>query len=323
MVINYCFTVYNEPELLRHTILRLQHPNARFFIHIDRRVDESVFYKALDGIENIEFIKDRVISQWADISTVQAVMYLFRAAIKDDKEGYCVLLSGSDYPLKTANQIVEILTRHYPQEFIHASNEKDWNYQLKSWMNSHIYSHWLTVDGKIKLVVKPYRCVKLYGLGTLKGKQIVPFIYKLFRPRMLGRVVKCFFSKREMPAGLTAYASETWFQITTDAAKYVLKYIDSNPDVLNFYETFGFPEESMMQSIILSNPIFNKRWAGDFLSLIKRTSSDPIDSLRLLPESFGMIKDGIADNKIILTRKVSWKDKAVIEYIDKLVDERK
>lgn len=85
MVINYCFTVYNEPELLRHTILRLQHPNARFFIHIDRRVDESVFYKALDGIENIEFIKDRVISQWADISTVQAVMHLFRAAIKDDK----------------------------------------------------------------------------------------------------------------------------------------------------------------------------------------------------------------------------------------------
>lgn len=48
-----------------------------------------------------------------------------------------------------------------------------------------------------------------------------------------------------------------------------------------------------------------------------------MDSLRLLPESFGMIKDGIADNKIILTRKVSWKDKEVIEYIDKLVDERK
>lgn len=187
-------------------------------------------------------------------------------------------------------------------------------------MNSHIYSHWLTVDGKIKLVVKPYRCVKLYGLGTLKGKRIVPFIYKLFRPRMLGRVVKCFFSKREMPAGLTAYASETWFQITTDAAKYVLKYIDSNPDVLNFYGTYGFPEESMMQSIILSNPFFKNRWHGDFLSLIKRDSSDPVDSLHILPESFDRLRSAIHDNEKILTRKVSYKDKHVIDYIDNLVD---
>ena len=323
MVINYCFTVYNEPELLRHTILRLQHPKARFFIHVDRRVDDSVFYDALEGIENIEFIKDRVISQWADISTVQAVMYLFRAAIKDDKEGYCVLLSGSDYPLKTANQIVEILTSLYPQEFIHASNDNDWNHRMKSWMNSHINSHWLTVDGKIKLVVKPYRCVKLYGLGTLKYKRFFSFIFNLLSPKILGRAVKCFFKRRELPVGLTAYASETWFQITTDAAKYVLEYIDSNPEVLDFYGTFGFPEESMMQSIILSNPIFNRRWYGDFLSLIKRNSSDPVDSLRLLPENFEMIKEGIKDDKIILTRKVSWRDKEVIDFIDKLVDKQK
>lgn len=320
MVINYCFTVYNEPELLRHTILRLQHPNARFFIHVDKRVDEGVFREVLDEFCNVKFIEERVVSMWGDISTVDAILALLKTALADGEEGYCVILSGQDYPIKTPQHIFQYLRESWPKEFIHASAELEWSPELKNIMDSHAKGYWISLSGKIKLVIYPHQYCKISGLPSLRLSQIPSIFRKLFSINTLKVIGQCYFKPRQIPSGINLYASETWFQITTNAARYVLDFLADTPAVYEFYRYFGLPEESMIQSIILSNPIFKNRWHGDFLSLIKRDSSDPVDSLHILPESFDRLRSAIHDNEKILTRKVSYKDKHVIDYIDNLVD---
>lgn len=319
MVINYCFTVYNEPELLRHTILRLQHSNARFFIHVDKRVDEDVFREALQNIDNVMFIKNRVASQWADISTVKAIMGLLRAAIADGEKGYCVVLSGQDYPIKSAEYIYDYFFGAYPKQFIHAESEENWDRHLKHWMYSHIYSHWISLIGKTKIIIKPYRFFKLYALGTLTWRDAPALLRRLFSFHTMNRIWKCYTTPRVVPSSFTIYASETWFQITNEAATYALAYLDSHSDLYDFYETFGFPEESLLQSIILSNVELHAQWHGDFLSYVNRNSSDASDSLRLTNESLTSMQWAIKNPDKLFIRKVFWEDQDVIEFIDNII----
>ena len=212
MVINYCFTVYNEPELLRHTILRLQHPNARFFIHVDNRVDIQNFIDITKGIDNITFIKNRIASQWGDISTVDAILSLLRAALADGKDGYCIILSGQDYPLKTPEQIFQYLNSSYPKEFIHASTESQWRPWLKKIMMSHAKGYWITLGGKIKLVVYPRKHLKISGIPSLRFKQIPEIMRKLLSIDTLTTIKNAISSGGRCHPGLKCMPQKPGFK---------------------------------------------------------------------------------------------------------------
>ena len=122
MRVNYMFTVYNEPELLARTVSKLQHPQAYFYIHVDGKKDIEPFMKSLKRLPHVFFLTGdaRINVEWGDISMVQAELNLMRAVVADTKEGYCVLISGQDYPIKSTAYIHDYFAARYPAEFIHA-----------------------------------------------------------------------------------------------------------------------------------------------------------------------------------------------------------
>lgn len=66
----------------------------------------------------IFFIFHEIDVRWGDISLIQVEFFLFKTAYCKGNYSYYHLISGSDLPLKTQDEIHAFFDAHYPTEFI-------------------------------------------------------------------------------------------------------------------------------------------------------------------------------------------------------------
>ena len=131
MRINYIITAYNEPLLLNRTIEKLKHKNSYFYIHIDKRVSITPFLP-LNNIQHVKLIEERIESKWGDISTIEAIYNCLIKANNDskDEKSYYVIMSGQDYPLKSANYIHTFFEKNY-LFYLKCNNKTKLDYNTK------------------------------------------------------------------------------------------------------------------------------------------------------------------------------------------------
>jgi hypothetical protein len=104
MKIAYLILAHNNPGHLAHLTRALASQNNAIFIHIDEKADIRPFLK-IRG-EKIHFIPKRVPVYWGDYSTTEAIQLLINAAMATpERYDYLVLISGSDYPVRTTAQL--------------------------------------------------------------------------------------------------------------------------------------------------------------------------------------------------------------------------
>lgn len=108
--IAYLVFAYQNPQLLKRTIDRLSFENCTFFIHIDKKYDIDAFSPIRAA--NVVFSDRRIPVYWAEYSGVQAILLLLRQAMNDPQHyDYFILLSGSEYPLRSCRYIRRFLGR--------------------------------------------------------------------------------------------------------------------------------------------------------------------------------------------------------------------
>lgn len=323
MRINYLITAYNEPELLKRTIERLKYVDAFFYIHIDKRIDDIPFKEITKG-KNVIFLDEdsRMISQWGDISTCDAILALMRRCIADIEslpnektEGYCVIMSGTDYPIKTAEQIHRFFTANYPTEYIHFDTLETCSPKVKKIMELHIKYHWLTIRDKFKIVIAPYSHIRPSGAFTLDWN--ITSIINVFK--YIPRIFTLFFKKRYYPQSIKCHASETWFEITTKSVIYILDFLKKHPEVYEYHKTVGLPEETLFQSILLSH-LDTTEMVKDYLIYINREWPGREGILDIENSDWEAIKDAIDSNQFLFTRKLSIKSLKLLELVDDYID---
>jgi len=104
------------PRHLSRLVRTLHLENTTFFVHIDRKADIEVFRSALRS-DNLRFVNNRVRVNSADFSCVQATINLIKVGYSTPPDYMC-LLSGSDYPLRSAEYIQQFFSIHKGAEFI-------------------------------------------------------------------------------------------------------------------------------------------------------------------------------------------------------------
>jgi hypothetical protein len=322
MRINYLITAYNEPELLSRIIKRLEHENSFFYIHIDKRVEITLFKNCAAG-NNIVFLDedDRVISQWGDISTCDAILNLMKVCISDimklenieDRKGYCIVMFGTDYPIKTIEEINTFLIQNYPTNFIHYLALEDCDGYLKKWVESHINYYWLTIKDKFKIVIAPYSHIRPKGIRTsdCNFRSILRVISQT------KKILKLFFIKRQFPLKLHCYTSETWFEVTTDTVVFLLDFLKNNPDIYNYYKMVGLPEEKFFQSVILSYKDVIRVETKDFLIYLNRNwPGGRKGILDIKNEDWDVLKEAIKNPNYLFARKLSFTSEKLLNQID-------
>lgn len=232
----FLFSAYNNIKNMYETIQLMSGEHSEFIIHIDAKVDISVYEEIalLEQQPNVHIIKERIKVQWGGFSHVRVLIDLMRRAVEKDSTGYVHLLSDSCFPVKTAQEIYDFIEQNKGKEYIdyEVLPSKDWPY---GGVNRVEYYH-------------------MHDLTNLKKSH---FLWKLNEKLML--VQKHLGLKRKNYLNWWPYyGGSTWWTLSGDAVKYCVDLIDSSPKFeKQFSHTFCF-EESCIQTIIMNSKFKDK-----------------------------------------------------------------
>ncbi|MEO5925024.1 MAG: beta-1,6-N-acetylglucosaminyltransferase [Bryobacteraceae bacterium] len=222
MNIAYLVFAYKHPQLLRRSTAALSSPHSSFFVHIDLKSDIEEF-SAIAG-PNIHFAPRRIPVYWAEFSGVRAIVGLMRQALETmPSVDYVVLLSGSEYPLHGSAYIHDFFHTNRGQEFI----------------NMVRVPH--EPAGKPLARINTWRLESTHPAGR-------------WATRVLGKFGLDQRDYRKHLRGWEPFAGNTWWALTADACRHVLKTVDEKPFLEEFFRESFAPEESFIHTILGNSP---------------------------------------------------------------------
>jgi hypothetical protein len=247
--IAYLVFAYKNPQLLKRAINTLSTEHCAFFVHIDQKTDIGQF-SCIRG-DNVFFTNKRVVVHWAEFSGVDAVLLLIRQALsRPERYDYLVLLSGSEYPLRSGR-------------YIHAFLEENQGFEFISSL-------------KMPAPGKP-----ISRINTLHFESDKPV--RRLAWRALAKVGLAERDYRRYLGDLEPYSGITWWTLSRTACEYVLRFAESNPHVEKFFRDTFAPEESFIHTILGNSPLRDRvRW--NFLFEDWTPPSDPRQVVRGHPQ---------------------------------------
>jgi hypothetical protein len=248
--IAYLITAYGEFDHLTRLVGALDDEGVGFFIHVDAKSDmpEGLFAER----DNVVLVPRRKV-WWGGWSHVEAILLLMRTAAQDDFD-YCVLLSGSDYPIRSN----EVIRRTLAQggQFINA------------------------VEGFRP--EKPEKRVRRYRFDGFdrRERSLKSYFYRgvELALHVLG------IHKRRYPFA-KIWSGIVWSALSMDCVRYILKFVDDNPRFVSFFRTAQVPEEMFFHTIIGNSPFAGAiKGSLTYMDWDNSTDSPPFIDRRHLPK---------------------------------------
>ena len=175
--------------MLRRLVLALNHSAVFFFIHIDSKSAIEPFTQALKEFDNVRFVK-RTSVNWMGFSQVRVALTLIQEALAQDDFSYFSLLSGSDFPIKPNEFILDFFSQN-KTEYINYWKLED----RPSWIEKVEYYYLTDV-----FPIRDY-----YPKITLRG-----LYWRLFFR------LKHHLPKRKKHDGIIFYGGSDWWTLTRD-----------------------------------------------------------------------------------------------------------
>ncbi|MDR3465278.1 MAG: beta-1,6-N-acetylglucosaminyltransferase [Xanthobacteraceae bacterium] len=197
---------------------------------------------------NVTLVRPHLETAWARFPVVEAAMRALETLYASDRAPDAfVLLSGADYPIKPADQILrDLSTSPYDA---HIAHEKIvYNRYERAW-HEVCYARYCTA----RLKLWPGRNAKPLDISH-------PVLAAPFLP----------FSRR-----LSCYAGEFWFSARRSAAEYLIAFHRSKPQLANHYRGLAFPEESYFQTILCNSSLRVSRNHWRYIDWSSTTGSLP------------------------------------------------
>jgi hypothetical protein len=232
----YLVLTHSHPELLGRLAAALEDARAHVFVHVDGKVDIAPFVSAAAGIRNVTFLEERVPVFWMGYSQVVAELALMRAARahsppRPEPFRRYVLLSGTDYPIKSTRHIQDLFALASDTEYLLYWKLEDW----PEWRHKIEKYHFL--DSRL----------------TNRRSMPVPISYAVYRAAHA--LVHAVTPKRTYLPGLTPFGGSAWWMLTDAAVGFILDYLARSADFVRFYRFTHVPDEMVFHTILLNSPL--------------------------------------------------------------------
>jgi hypothetical protein len=225
MKIAYLLFAYKNPRLIAKIIGHLAGDEAAFFVHIDRKVELAQF-DALRG-DHVFFTEQRVLVHWAEFSGVEAILLLIRQALAAPvRYDYFVLLSGSEFPLRSRQYIHNFFEQNQGREFI-------------------------------TMMKMPAPGKPLSRLNTLRFPSTRPVLRFVFR--VLAKFGLAQRDYRKAFGQLEPYSGVTWWALSREACQHVCDFTQQDQALTEFCRNIHAPEETFIHTIIGNSPFGVRR----------------------------------------------------------------
>lgn len=244
MNICYLILAHDAPELLKRSVNRLADTNSYFYIHIDRQADIEPFKEALKSIDNVRFVDNakRVKAVWGTAEALKGIVACMEAAAQEHADGYTILMSGTDYPLRTKTYIREFITQNADTIFVDATPMP-----TPFWHQGgidRISRHWFNLGGRNFVYINPFK------LGKRQLKHYITILNT--RPSLLPQAIALWFVKRKFPIpNFVHYGGSLWFGAPLFSIKTLLTYLGEHPEYLKFHKRSKMPDEIVFNSLFM------------------------------------------------------------------------
>lgn len=219
MRIAHLILTYTNPLQTARMISHMIHPLFDFYIHVDKKFDIKP-HLFLKKFPNVFFIENRIDVKWAGFNTVIATFECIKEiAAKGVVYDFINLLSGQDYPLKPAKEMLTFFEENKGKEFISYRDIKnDWTEgQIR--MEKYFLTHY-----------------------NFKGKTFLENIINRITP------------KRKIPYNMHPYGKSMFWMLSPEAALYVVNKVENDKKLLNFFFFCWGSDEFVFQTILLNSP---------------------------------------------------------------------
>jgi len=248
MEINYIILGHKNPNQISRLVNQLSTSNTNFYIHIDKSTSLLPFITELENYNNVYLLDDdkRISVGWGDISMIIATLICLKKIVSDEREGYCVMLSGQDYPIKNSKYIEDYFEKYNGQNFIDGS-PIPYKYWDENGMPRILYYNFhIDLKSRITLTIPSIYNKAFYSKNTLRG------IKRLLRTNNRYKLVRVF-KKRGFPKYVKPYAGSQWWALPINTIKFILTFIERNPSYLSYHKYTHIPDEIFFPSIVFSN----------------------------------------------------------------------
>lgn len=224
MKIAYLILAHTNPRLIRKAVDCLSRDDVTFFIHIDGKADLARF-SALRG-NNVVFVQDRITVYWGEYSQTRAILLLIQQALLSPAAfDYFVLLSGSDFPLRSGHYIHAFFERNRGSEFI-------------------------------TLFKLPVPGMPLSRLNTIRfpsTRPVLRFIYRVLAKVGLGKR-----DYRKHLGALEPYSGHTWWALSRECCEYILDSTRQRPELGKFFQNTFASDEMLIHTVLANSPFSNR-----------------------------------------------------------------
>jgi len=279
MKLAHLILAHNEPKQLERLILRLAHPDADIYIHLDRKTS-IVPFEYLKKNKGVFFIQNRVKVYWGSYNMVEATLNGFKEILSSGNTyQYLNLLSGQDYPLKPAAFIHRFLDEHAGKAFMNFLQfDPDWTEALPRIQQYH-FNSW-----------------------RMQGRYI------------LQRIVNKLLPARRMPNGLIPVGRSQWFTIPVACVRYLLEYWQGNPKLRRFIKLTWAPDEFIFQTI-LYNSDYKSSMVNNDVRYIDWSAAGVSPKLLTMDDADMLL----SSDKLFARKFDKNKDAAILDFLDKTI----
>ena len=231
--IAYLILTHSMPDHLGRLLGALRDGDARFYVHVDRKVPSAPFlaHRAAD----VEFLEARIPVFWGQWQMVEATLRLMALAVKHADPDYLVLLSGTCYPFRRPPHIRRLL----------GAGGGD-----RVFLNA--------VPMPNEALAKPISRLERYrfrsDLSRLENyRRALPIVLRGPHPGTPASRTWLFTRDWRRELGVQPYGGSSWWALPADAARHVLAFAERERHVVRFFEHTRSPDESFFQTVIANS----------------------------------------------------------------------
>jgi len=216
-------TVHKSPHQLARMINAFSHPSVFHFIHLDAKVDIKQFLFVAE-FPRVKFIQNRCKVNWAGFGQVQSTLNSFREILQTGIDfDYFNLITGQDYPIKRIDDFVSYLAANEGKEFFQFQHaETEWLESVHRFKKYHFT--WLNIKGRYRLEY----------------------------------LINALLPPRKAYKGYEIYGRSAYFTITSACVKFIVAFVNENPDYVKYFKTVWAPDEMFFQTLLLNSLWKNK-----------------------------------------------------------------
>ncbi len=307
MKIHYIILAHRDADQVHRLIRRLSNSESYFYVHVDKNTALSSFQNALKQEQQVTLLSDeqREYCSWGGNGIVRGTLTCLKLILQEHNSGYCILLSGQDYPLKSNVEINQFFQKKDGVNFIEGIRfpHPGWN---NGGFDRLLNYHYQPSGKKYNVIDIPsiwdqnfFRNLtkNLIKVKILIKHRIIPF-----------QILK----KRTLPKNMHPYGGSAWWAIPFSSIKIITDYMDMHPTLIKFYDHVHISDEEIFATLVYNLfPINSIQNTLTFTHWIKGASS-PINFKK---EHFNMLTSQ-KGNFLFARKFIENEDPEILDMLD-------